>query len=48
MKLTVLVDWVEPKLVPAMVTCVPTRPDAGVNVEIKGVGVTVKFNPLLA
>jgi hypothetical protein len=31
-----------------MVTDVPTGPDAGLSAEIAGVGVTVKFKPLLA
>ena len=46
---TVLVPWVVPKFVPAMVTGVPTGPELGVSVEIEGAGtVTVKVTPLLA
>src|SRR5215471_7234791 len=41
---TVLVPWVEPKVVPAMVTDVPTAPDAGDKLVI--FGVTVKLAPL--
>jgi len=36
LKVTVLVPWVAPKFVPAMVTCVPTTPLIGVRLEICG------------
>jgi hypothetical protein len=36
LKLTVLVPWVAPKLVPVMVTEVPTGPELGLNVEMLG------------
>jgi len=45
-KFTVLVPCVEPKLVPVMVTAVPTGPEAGDRLAMPGV--TVKFEPLLA
>ena len=49
LKLTVLVPCVAPKLAPAMVTDVPTGPEAGLRlVMLGGGGVTVKLTPLLA
>jgi hypothetical protein len=47
LKVTVLVPWVDPKFEPLMVTSVPDRPALGDNVEIVGVGRTVKLTPLL-
>jgi hypothetical protein len=44
-KLTVLVPWLEPKLLPAIVTELPTGPDDGVRLVIPGL--TVKFTVLL-
>src|SRR5208282_831369 len=46
--LKVTVPWVAPKLVPAMVTEVPTAPEVGLRLEMLGVGRTVKALPLLA
>jgi hypothetical protein len=37
LKVTVLVPWVEPKLLPAMVTEAPTAPEAGDRLVIDGV-----------
>jgi len=45
LNVTVFVPWVEPKPVPAIVTNVPTVPDAGDRLVM--VGTTVKFTPLL-
>ena len=45
---TVLVPCDVPKLLPAIVTEVPTRPDDGVKLLMLGVGKTVKRIPLLA
>jgi hypothetical protein len=46
---TVLVPWVAPKLVPVIVTDVPTTPDVGFRLVMLGPGtVTVKLTPLLA
>ena len=39
--LTVLVPWVAPKFVPAMVTELPTGPEAGVSAEMVGTTGTV-------
>jgi uncharacterized protein YjeT (DUF2065 family) len=47
LNLTVLVPFVAPKLAPAIVTAVPTGPDAGLSVVIDGGTVTVKGTPLL-
>jgi hypothetical protein len=48
LNVTVLVPWVAPKLVPAMVTGVPAAPDVGLKLVMLGaVEVTVKFSPLL-
>jgi hypothetical protein len=44
----VLVPWLEPKLLPLMVTDVPTGPPVGFTVVIAGAAVTVKRTPLLA
>src|SRR5436190_1526139 len=43
----VLVPFVAPKFAPAIVTVLPTGPDAGVSVVIAGGAVTVKPTPLL-
>src|SRR5512138_2754622 len=48
LNVTVLVPCVAPKLVPAMVTDVPTGPLVGVSVVMLGGTVTVKLTPLLA
>src|SRR6266850_2215892 len=49
LKVTVLVPCVVPKFVPAIVTGVPTAPDAGFRlVMLGGGGVTAKLIPLLA
>jgi hypothetical protein len=48
LNVTVLVPWLAPKFVPAMVTEVPTAPDVGLRLVMLGAGiVTVKFRPLL-
>ena len=47
-KVTVLVPWLSPKLVPEMVTAVPTGPVFGDRPVMLGVGNTVKPAPLLA
>ena len=44
---TVLVPWVAPKFVPAIVTTAPTGPELGVRLVMLGVGKTVKLTPLL-
>jgi hypothetical protein len=46
LKLTVLVPWLEPKLVPEIVTEVPTAPEVGDRLVM--LGATEKFTPLLA
>jgi hypothetical protein len=48
LKVTVLLPWLLPKLVPLMFTGVPETPEFGDTWEMDGVGITVKFNPLLA
>src|SRR2546426_1172743 len=48
LKLTVLVPWADPKLVPVIVTCVPTGPEAGFRLVMLGVGMTAKVTLLLA
>src|ERR1700675_2191760 len=48
LKLTVLVPWAEPKLVPVILTEDPTAPDVGERLLMVGVGSTVKADPLLA
>lgn len=44
---TVLAPWLAPKLLPAIVTGIPTGPEIGERLVIEGVGITVKFTPLL-
>jgi hypothetical protein len=39
---------VDPKLVPEMVTDVPTGPEIGDRLAIKGIGINVNTTPLLA
>lgn len=48
LNLTVLVPCVDPKLVPVIVTVVPTDPEVGERLEIVGVGSTVNALPLLS
>jgi hypothetical protein len=48
LNLTVLVLWVEPKLVPVIVTESPTSPDVGERLEIAGGCMTVNALPLLS
>src|SRR6202023_951902 len=48
LNLTVLVPCVPPKFAPAIVTPVPTAPDAGVTLVMLGGTGTVKVTPLLA
>ena len=48
LNVTVLAPWVGPKFVPVIVTGVPTAPEDGFKVVMLGVGITVKFTPLLA
>lgn len=49
LNVTVLVPWDAPKFVPAIVTEVPTAPEAGLRlVMLGGGGMTVKLMPLLA
>ena len=48
LNVTVLLPWVAPKLVPLMVTEVPTGPEVGLMLVIAGGTTTVKFMPLLA
>jgi hypothetical protein len=47
LNLTVPLPWVDPKLVPVIVTEAPTTPDVGERLLMCGAGTTVKFNPLL-
>src|SRR5262245_44904095 len=47
LKVTVLVPWVAPKLVPVIVTAAPTAPLVGLRVVIVGVGSTVNDVPAL-
>src|SRR2546422_10265946 len=47
LKVTVLVPWADPKLVPVIVTCVPTGPEAGFRLVMLGVGMTAKVTLLL-
>jgi hypothetical protein len=47
LKLTVLLPWLDPKLLPATVTAAPTGAELGVRLLMLGGGVTVKFTPLL-
>ncbi len=48
LNVTVLVPWLEPKLVPEIVMDVPTAPEVGDKLVMLGVGNTVKLTPLLA
>ena len=48
LKVTVLVPCDAPKLVPVIVTDVPTGPEVGFKLVMLGGGVTVKVTPLLA
>ncbi len=48
LKVTVLVPWLAPKFVPAIVTEVPAGPDVGFKLLTLGGSVTVKGTPLLA
>jgi hypothetical protein len=48
LKFTVLLPWVEPKLLPLIVTEAPTAPEVGDRVLMLGGGITVKLTPLLA
>ena len=48
LNVTVLEPCAVPKFVPVIVTEVPTVPDAGLRLEILGVGSTVNAAPLLA
>jgi hypothetical protein len=47
LKETVPLPWVVPKLLPEIVTAVPTVPEVGERLVIEGVGRIVKFTPLL-
>src|SRR6266446_223973 len=47
LKVIVLVPFVAPKLVPEIVTDVPTNPEVGLKLVMLGGSVTVKFTPLL-
>jgi hypothetical protein len=47
LKVTVLVPWLAPKLLPVIVTAAPTGPEVGDRLETYG-GITVKLMPLLA
>jgi hypothetical protein len=48
LKVTMPVPCVEPKLVPVIVTAVPTAPDVGDKLLMLGAATTVNFTPLLA
>jgi hypothetical protein len=48
LKATVLAPWLAPKLLPVMVTAVPTGPEVGDRLEMLGGTVTVNSPPLLA
>jgi hypothetical protein len=48
LKATVLPPWLAPRLLPVMVTTVPTSPDVGHKLEMVGGVVTAKDMPLLA
>jgi hypothetical protein len=48
LNVTVLLPCVEPKLVPVIVTEVPTAPDVGDRLVMLGAATTVKLFPLLA
>jgi hypothetical protein len=47
LNLTVPLPWLDPKLVPVIVTEAPTAPDVGERLVMCGAGTTVKFTPLL-
>jgi hypothetical protein len=47
LNLTVLVPWVEPKLLPVIVTAVPTTPEFVDRLVMLGAATTVKLTPLL-
>jgi hypothetical protein len=48
LKVSVLVPWVAPKLVPVIVTAAPTAPDVGDRLVMLGADTTVNVLPLLA
>jgi hypothetical protein len=48
LNVTVLVPWLDPKLLPVIVTAVPIGPEIGDRFVTEGVGKTVKKTPLLA
>src|ERR1700681_2799553 len=49
LKVTVLLPWLVPKLVPVVVITAPTAPEVGLKLVMIGAeGFTVKFTPLLA
>jgi hypothetical protein len=48
LNVTVLVPWLAPKFVPAIVTALPTGPDVALKLVMLGVAKTVKLTPLLA
>jgi len=48
LKVSVLVPWVAPKLVPVIVTKAPTAPDVGDKLVMLGADTTVNVLPLLA
>jgi len=48
LKVTVLLPWLAPKLLPAMVTILPTGPAGGNRPDMLGGTITVKGAPLLA
>ena len=48
LNLIVLLPWVDPKLVPVIVTDAPTTPDVGDRLVMLGAATTVKDEPLLA
>ena len=45
---TVLLPWLEPKLLPFTVTDAPIAPEAGDKLVMLGAGTTVKLEPLLS
>jgi len=47
LNVTVIDPWLAPKFVPVIVTEVPNGPEAGLILLMLGVGMTVKFTPLL-
>ena len=48
LNLTVLLPWVDPKLLPLTVTDMPTAPEVGDRLAMPGAATTVKLTPLLA